>query len=344
MKVVNREQLLLALELVRPGLSERGETVDQSSCFVFRDGKVFTFNADVAVQFPTFLPTDLTAAVFFKPLLEQLKKLKCDEFAVGMEDDELVVKPEKSEEITFKAQKEILLPYDDIVDVPEKWRALPPDFIKAIDLAARCASQEGGGFDLSCVHMTRDCVESCDKFQALRFKLKLPVTDVMIPAGGVKSLVSVGVNEISVTDNWAHFRNANGLLLSCRRQIGQYPDLDKAGLFAVEGEKLALPKGLSECLDRASVFTEESDDLYKQATVVLRKNSFRLIGEGLHGGYKKRFSVTYNGPEMTFKVPPKILMDVSAKSEHCHVSDGLLVVEVANWIYSTRLEVPEVVA
>ena len=51
--LIDRAKLLAALELVSPGLSPR-EILEQSSCVVFRGGRIATFNDEVAcsVKFP----------------------------------------------------------------------------------------------------------------------------------------------------------------------------------------------------------------------------------------------------------------------------------------------------
>jgi hypothetical protein len=67
MSQVNREVLLQQLESVQAGLSSR-EIIEQSSCFVFKDGNVVTFNDEVSCSRPCELGS-FTGAVQAAPLL-----------------------------------------------------------------------------------------------------------------------------------------------------------------------------------------------------------------------------------------------------------------------------------
>ena len=48
---MNREDILEALEIVKPGLASK-EHIEQSTCFAFKNGKVMTFNDEISVSHP----------------------------------------------------------------------------------------------------------------------------------------------------------------------------------------------------------------------------------------------------------------------------------------------------
>ena len=70
---VAREKLLRELESVQPGLAPRG-LIQQSSCFVFCEGHVVTFNDEVHCSHQCCLK--VTGAVEALPLLGILRQLK----------------------------------------------------------------------------------------------------------------------------------------------------------------------------------------------------------------------------------------------------------------------------
>ncbi len=157
---VNREEFLNDLEMVQSGLSPR-EFIEQSSCFVFDDGRVMTFNDEVACQ--KKIGVSITGAIQATSLLDILQKL---------EDPILSITENEKGELEFKGKKkafgitkdaEIFLPINQ-VEVPEKWRPLPKEFTEAVGLVQHCVSGDESQFLLTCIHIHPDYIEACDNF------------------------------------------------------------------------------------------------------------------------------------------------------------------------------------
>ncbi len=70
---VNKKELMTTLEGVLPGLSKK-EITDQGNCFVFKDGKVITYNDEVAVFHP--LDLELEGAVKAEEFFAILKTVQ----------------------------------------------------------------------------------------------------------------------------------------------------------------------------------------------------------------------------------------------------------------------------
>ena len=70
---IKRAELLSTLTALRPGLASK-EIIEQSTSFIFSDGRVVTYNDEVAVQHPVDL--DIIGAVQGKELFALLNKLK----------------------------------------------------------------------------------------------------------------------------------------------------------------------------------------------------------------------------------------------------------------------------
>ena len=85
---VNRENLLKELESVIPGLSPK-EVIEQSSCFVFQDNVITTFNDEIACSIGTAL--DIKGAVPAKLLLEVLRKVTDEEVEIKQKKGELSI-------------------------------------------------------------------------------------------------------------------------------------------------------------------------------------------------------------------------------------------------------------
>lgn len=327
---INRENLLNDLNLVKAGLSAR-EFIEQSSCFTFKDGKVMTFNDEVACRKAVDLK--ITGAVQAQSLLEILAKLEEEELLVEETDGELEFRGKRKMFGVVK-DAEIFLPIDR-VEMPDKWTPLPKEFTEAVGLVQHCASTDQSRFLLTCIHLSPDLVEACDNHQVMRVAIKTGLTsDILVRATSLEPLTTLGMTKVAMTKSWIHFKNEEGLVYSCRRYVEDYPVLDK--LFEVKGHKVSLPKGLVQASERASVFASDKlgDPTVK---VVLQEDMIEVAGEGLTGWYRERKKVSYTGPRLEFLIAPQLLQHISQKYDEAYIGTDKLRVKGERWQYASVL-------
>jgi len=85
---INKNELLKELESVTAGTSQR-EIVEQSSCFVFTKGKVYTYNDEIACQQETSLKID--GAIQASPFLALLRKIQDEQIKIGKKDNMVIL-------------------------------------------------------------------------------------------------------------------------------------------------------------------------------------------------------------------------------------------------------------
>ena len=303
---VKREDLLNDLNAVKAGLSPR-EFIEQSSCFVFQDGMVMTFNDEVACR--KKIGIKVTGAVPAANLLAILEK---------MDDDILKVEENEKGELEFRGKRkrfgvtkdsDIFLPIDR-VEMPSEWHELKPLMVKAIDKVRQCVSGDESRFTLTCIHLHPEFVEACDNLQIMRCQVKTGLPqEILIRGSSMSSATSLGMDEISITNTWIHFRNSdNGLIFSCRRYDDQYPKLDE--FMKIKGHKITIPRGLKEASERASIFAADKSG-EPSVRVSISNGLIRLTGEGLSGWYEEKKKVAYEGPSMQFLIAPGLLSDIA---------------------------------
>ena len=322
---VEREKLLRCLEAVSPGLSAK-EIIEQSCHFVFRGGRVITFNDEVACSLECSL--ELEGAVVAEPLLNLLRKLPEDNVDLEVSEGELLIRGQKRK-AGIRLEQKVTLPIEGI-EVPKKWKPLPANFVEAVGIVQACAGRDESRFALTCIHLSPEWVEACDGFQLARYPIKIGVTtSTIVRRRAMKSVVGLDVTEFSQTENWIHFRNSAGLLVSCRRYLDKYPSIEK--LLQVSGQPTVLPKGLEEAVDKAQIFSTEDN----QVKVELRRGKLRLSGKGANGWYAETKSVKYSGDELQFSIAPKLLVEISHRAEKCEVAEGRLKISTDKWTYVT---------
>lgn len=327
---VNRQNLLQALESVAPGLASR-EVIQQSTCVVFHAGKVFTFNDEVACSRETPLK-DFEGAVKAKPLLDLLSKLKEDEIEIDSTPEEFLVRG-KGKKAGIRKEAEILLPVD-AVEIPEVWKEMPTDFSEAVSIVSSCASSEESQFVLTCVHLTATHLEATDRYQIARYPIETGIeSSMLVRAESIKKIIPLGMTEFSETSSWIHFRNPSGLTLSCRRYLEEYPPLGK--FLDVEGtDPVILPGGLAEVIAVAEIFSAESAT-GNVIAVDLRNDRVVFEGEGASGWYKEMKKLSYTGDPIRFMIAPKLLLEITKKSNSCSVGPGRLCISAAKFLYTT---------
>lgn len=366
MDKVDREKLLSAMQAVQPGLTQK-ELIEQSSCIVFHQGRIWTFNEEIACSAPSPLG-DFTGAVTAKPLMELLSKMDEKELDITASPDgtefRIVgssVQDAQGKKIKRRAkfafQAQVLLPIG-AVDTPQTWYPLPKapsdnpnaaDFGSAVRHVAACASTNSKEFLYSCIHIKKAFMEACDRLQIGRYNMPIPIEsdDVLVRATSLAQIASVGVDEMSETASWLHFRNIDkGVILSCRKFVDNYADLER--FVQRDGSsKLTLPPTLDGILSRAGIFSAAASvgsfvivDLRPGETEATA--TMTITGEGPFGRYDEQRSVEYNGKDaIRFLIAPQLLSELSKKSTVCHVVPGKLFSDDKIFSYFTCTNSPD---
>lgn len=331
---VEREDLLRTLEAVAPGLA-RKETLEQSSCFIFKDGWVHTFNDEIACSMRVDMPVE--GAVAAKPLLELLGKLQDDKVVLSSTPGELLVKGGRSRRSGITLEADVVLPFD-AVTMPTSWETLSPEFEDAVAVVVQAASKQDNLYPLTCVHVRPDMVEACDNYQIAQYPISgLGIKEAcLIKATNIKALLGLKVNQVAESESWLHFRvnGAGSLTISMRREVGDYRDLTPIVQF--DGQPAKLPGGLAQALERAEIFSgENADD--NQVQVHFRKKEIRLRGEGASGWYEERATSNWAKDPFRFNISPTLLAQIAERSHDCTVAPGRLRIECGKLVYVTCL-------
>lgn len=326
---VNREKLLATLECVAPGLSTR-EMIEQSSCFAFQDGRVFTYNEEMACSHSS--PLKIEGAVQSGALLEILRVLPDKMLDIEPGDGVLRLRG-KRKKTDIRMEGKVVLPIES-VEVPKKWRPLSEQFSEAVDLVRHCASKDETIHMLTCLHVHPKYVEACDNAQYARYRLKGVVEEpILVRADAVKHIAPLGMTEIGESENWVHFRNPDKLVLSCRRTLDPYQDF--SGFLKESGRRITLPKTIAKATTAAGTFSKENDqDLIE---VQLRPGWLCVEGRGQSGRHWQKTKVAYDGPEFYFLISPELLGDLVSRHSDCELTDNTLRVTTGRFTYSTSL-------
>lgn len=327
---IERDNLIKQLEMARPGLSPK-EFIEQSSCFVFNETELQTYNDEIACRVP--LKLGFTGAIQASKLLQFLEKANDPVFMVREnENGELEFKG-KNKVSAIQKEAEIHLPVDK-VERPEEedWFPVHKDFATSITRLQHCVSRDESKAVLTCVHITPKYLEACDNIAMLRCHIKTKVSEpVLVRGTSLLNMTTLGMIEMAITPSWVHFRNKDGLVMSMRTYAEDYPDLGSI-LDLPSGQKVVLPQSIKEAVQRAAVFAV---DIAGSPTLEIRlkPGKVAIYGTGLVGWHKEIRRIKYDGPPIRFSVSPSLFEYIADEYREAKVNGDRLKAEGSNWTY-----------
>lgn len=330
MKTLDRVKLIQTLSGVVAGLSMRNENIEQSMCFVFKDDKVITFNEEIMCMAKCKIGFE--GAVPAAPFLNLLARMNDESVDIGTSGDNVVVKGKRKKAVILFDLK-VTLPVKQVED-PGHWKKVPENFPEAIATVVDCCSNHDLKFELTCVHITPKFVEASDNIQCARAEVGLNIKkDFLVKSDAARQLISRKLVEFSESDNWLHFKDDSGCMISCRRYVEKYPNYDS--VFKPDGlVPFKIPSGLKEAVDRASVFTAalESATAGRQLVdVSIGEGMLTLSGAGTSGRYSEEQKIKYKGKTLAFAVSPAVLKSVAAQKNKASLNSQKLVVDGDGW-------------
>jgi DNA polymerase III sliding clamp (beta) subunit (PCNA family) len=333
----NREELLKNLELLRPGLAQK-EIIEQSTCFVFHEGRALTYNDEIAVSHD--IDIELEGAVKAKEMLALLGKLKDEEVEMTVKGAELIVKGKRAE-AGITMENEILLPVDDI-SIPEKFKKLPKGFAEAVAFCVFSAGKDLTRPALTCIHMTELIVESSDGHRITRYGLeeggagfKKPV---LLPADAAAQLAGFNLEKYALDKSWIHFKTTKGTVISCRIVEGDFPHDMITQYLEIEGPQIGFPDSLSEMLDRAGVFTAEASS--EQVVIEVKGSKMTISGKGPSGWYKEACRAKSEG-DFKIGISPAYLKAIIEHGSTAIIGESLVKFEGGNFEHAVMQMVLE---
>lgn len=330
---MNKQKLLKALEIVKPGLASQ-EMIEQSTSFAFVGNRVVTYNDEISISHP-IEGMDITGAVKAKELYKLLAKIDKEEIEITVTETELRLTAGKARAgLTF--QQEITLPLEEIEKQGE-WKLLPDGFLEALKFTQFTCSQDMSKPVLTCINVRKDgLIESSDNYRITRYQVKeMPVPTFLLPATSARELVKYEITEIAQGQGWIHFRTSDGTIFSCRVFEENFPDTEP--LIEVKGTEITLPDSMNEALSRASIFSRETYTDTEFVQITLERNKLTVHGKNDTGWYDEMLRVRYKGEVLSFFINPSFLSKILASTNNCLLGDRVIKFQGENWLHIIAL-------
>lgn len=331
---LNKTELINALEIVKPALSNR-EIIEQATSFAFLDNKVVTYNDSISLSHP-IKDLEITGAVRAEELYEFLKRGNKDEIQFAVSENELKIKCGKAK-AGLRFYQEVKLPLHE-VDGEKDWRELPEEFTHNLMFVKDSASKDMSQPIITCVHVTENYLEAADGFQILRLYNEggWPFENYLIRAEIIPEIHKISPTHVAELEGWLHFKNADDTVISCRVFMDSYPETTNH--LAVKGQKIIFPNSMPDILERAMVFTKKDHLMDEEMEIKLEAKKLTVRGENDYGWFEEKAPVKYKGDSVVFYITPSLLQNILSRSNKCTLGKEKIRFEGEDWEYIAMLK------
>jgi len=338
---INKTQLLQALEIVKPGLANK-EIIEQATSFAFMSDRVVTYNDEISISHPID-GLDLTGAVQADTLYKFLGKIKKDDIDLKLKDNQIVLSTGRAK-AGLTLHSEIMLPLDDDIAKKGKWKDLPNNFNRFLEMAIGACGTNMTEPILTCVHITKEgIIEGSDSYKIANCYLgeEMPLNTFLLPAASAIDVVKIEPTKIAKGKGWVHFQNDYQTIISCRILDDEYPNT--LNLLKVKGVRLILPNTTLEVLDRTMVFSKKDRSLDESVDVSIEDRKLKMTAKSDSAWFEETINMKHKGDPIKFSITPYLLKSILSETRECQINDdcSVLKFEGEGWQYIAMLRVKE---
>lgn len=296
--LVQKKELVKCLQMAMPGIESGSAVLQGADCFVFYDGKIFTYNDSISVTVPIssegLLEEGVEGCVKADEFFKVVSKLPGDDikFSVTEKNTWLLKCGEAKLEMNllnfdYEARLKTISPKDD------KWIDLTEDFISGMSVCR----MSGNKTQVSGVYVEGSNVVSTDGNQINLYTFKgIKLPKFWISDSSVGELIKLNkLTAVQIQDTWVHFKAEDGTLFSIKTlQASVFPyekiksimdtsDIKKAILHA------KFPKEVFSAIDRAVSFSMEISE-YSAVRLEMSKDKIVVSSERSTGKYNEKIA------------------------------------------------------
>lgn len=333
---INRKKFIEVLTRVMPGLSSK-DILEQSSSFIFKDGKVFCFNDEIAVRHPLDFEIE-EGAIPAKELMKVLNRLKEDEITIEMGKEEIRFKSKRTK-AGIRREAEIQLPIDEI-EVPKKFKDLPDNFIEGVGFCLGTISTDLSAPLLNNISIQENSIQSSDNYRISIQDLSEEMKPFLFPADSAHQLLKYSPTKYAIDKaGFVHFKTEEGTIFSCRTSEGEFKDLRET--TEIDGVELNLPDSLEDLLEIAGTFIDGGvGDSDGNISVTIKENWMIVKGQNEIGWTTAKERIKYEGDPLEFQISIQSLLSILGDTSQAELSDSALVFKGEGFIYFTCI-IPE---
>lgn len=328
---INKEQLIKTMDLVKPGLSTK-DLIEFTDSFSFADDLLTTFNDEICIRAP--FKSGIEGAIKAEKFIQVCNKLAADkngDFDIKQKDNELLIRGKRTKAgLVFNPEG--ALPLEEIGSLPEKWSKLPKNFLEGIRLSTFCASTDASLPVITCIYITNTILQTTDRYRAFKFNLSEKIkSPFLLPANCASIIIKYPIIKYAIGRNWAHFKTAEGLIISSRIYNETFPDISK--FYNQKGIEISFPKNTLQALEKAGVFCEGESISDHLVTVVISSKKTWFKSQSAAGWFEETIPFRNKGidAQISFEININFLADILKTAKTCKYNDETISFSCDDW-------------
>lgn len=208
-----------------------------------------------------------------------------------------------------------------------EWRTLSEHALEGLEIVRGFTQgpELFTGLELG-VHLAPDFIEGTDSHQIARYDFPTGLTEsVYLNPLHLRYVSVYGLNQFAVTEDWIHFRNNLGTMLSLRKlQSENYENHDLGQFLTVDGPQFLFPANFVDAVDRLSRASNDGDVL-GIGSIEISDGLLSLSVNSPCGLCEESFQIDYAGQSLKKSVRLPLLSDLAKHSESCSITKDRLV-------------------
>jgi len=342
--MISRLELLKAFKTLLPGVDSTNPTT-MSDIFIFDGRWVKTGNNKLSISYPFPSDTGISGGVKAKELYKILAKMTDETVEMENVESTIIIKDRITNLTLNLIQDETT---DRIIRNKKlqriAWEKIPENFCKCLMLCMFSTSSDQNSGVWNTVYINGKDMVSTDNVRVSWAKLDKKMPEFMLPVSSIVEVLKMEPNNYFIDSAWAHFQNEkNGIILSTRLVIGEYPIDDLKVLFDKEtdAKEYVFPEDLQKSLSRVSVLSYKDGyiDLYYDD-----KNGYLIVkGEREFASIKDKIKISRGTfpVKKRLHIAPDFLIDILPKTKNFKLAGNVILFEIENYKHIIALYIPD---
>jgi hypothetical protein len=286
---VKRKELQEALQKCLPGVETGKAVLEGADTFVFKGGKVYSYNDNISVCVPCAL--ELEGSVKAKEFYTLISKMTGEDVKITeIEGNAWKFKSgSASAELTL-LETSVMKNIKGLSVESAKWKTLPEKFIDCLALCRFTSNHS----PLSGVFVSGKSMVATDELRINWCELDKEMDSFWIADSAVGEVIRMdGLKQYCLTDSWIHFKAAGGVIFSCKRlQHAKYPYAKIQSIVEAYNKSKSdlgheLPLKLVDAVDRAATFSMEME-AHPTVRLTFKPEYIEVYSQRSTGKYQER--------------------------------------------------------
>jgi hypothetical protein len=285
---IQREELLRKLYTCRPGIEKNLVSLEGMDCFIFKKGRLHTYNGYVSISVPIDYPFEcvVSAAEFYKVL----SSFKGKEIEIEAVDTTLVITCGKAKATIRCMAESIYKQILTITPTEPEWSPLPTGFLEALSKCYIRNMEQNAADKVDGIFIDTNGIFSTDRVVVNHAKLYDHMQRIWLTSKMVAELLKFdSLDGYVLQDSWAIFKSGE-VMFSCRKYMDDLYPIDRIrqviGAQVTDKMSGTLNALFKDAVENCLIFGKEKEG-HAFISLEFQNDGIRVFSDTVKGSYSE---------------------------------------------------------